>query len=283
MHFCSEQQIDVINPSIKEILAFLTHLYNSDLSYSSINTAKSMLSSVFSLLYKRDIGTEPLIRQFMRGIFHLKPSLPRYVNTWDVQVVITYLNSLQTWDLTLRLLSVKLATLLALTTGQRCQTLWSIHIDDVEITTKFMKVRIHELLKQSKPNRHLQEMYFEPFVTKPNICVIDCMKAYLAKTTELRCGNSGRLFIITQKPHSPATKSTISRWIKLALQLAGIDIGIFLPHSTRAASTSAVLGRIPIDTIIRTAGWSTDSTFRKFYNRPIINSSEFSHSVLNSC
>ena len=53
----------------------------------------------------------------------MKPSLLRYVNTWDVQTVITYLDSLNTLEVSLKLFSVKLTTLLALTTGQRCQTL----------------------------------------------------------------------------------------------------------------------------------------------------------------
>ena len=51
MHFCSEQHIDAINPSLNEFLTFLTHLSSSKLGYSSINSAKSMLSSLFSLLY----------------------------------------------------------------------------------------------------------------------------------------------------------------------------------------------------------------------------------------
>ena len=59
----------------------------------------------------------------MKGIFNLKPALPRYVNTWNVQVVTDYLDSLITSELNLKLLSVKMGTLLALTTGQRCQTL----------------------------------------------------------------------------------------------------------------------------------------------------------------
>ena len=280
VHFCSEQQIDAINPSLNEILTFLTHLSSSKLGYSSINSAKSMLSSLFSLLYKRDIGTEPLIRHFMKGIFNMKPSLPRYVNTWDVQTVISYLDSLNTLEVSLKLLSVKLTTLLALTTGQRCQTLWAIQVNDIEISEEFMKVRISKLLKQSKVNNHLREMYFEPFVKNSNICVIQCMKTYLEKTQELRkISSAENLFIITQKPYNSATKSTISRWIKLALKWAGIDIKTFSTHSTRSASTSAVLGKIPLDTILKTAGWSKDSTFRKFYNRPVSNSSEFSHAV----
>ena len=42
----------------------------------------------------------------MKGIFNMKPSLPRYVNTWDVQTVITYLDSLKTLEVSLKVLSV---------------------------------------------------------------------------------------------------------------------------------------------------------------------------------
>ena len=90
-------------------------------------------------------------------------------------------------------------------------------MNDIEISKEFMKVRISKLLKQSKVNNHLREMYFEPFVKNSNICVIQCMKTYLAKTQELRkISSAENLFIITQKPYNSATKSTISRWIKLA-------------------------------------------------------------------
>ena len=101
--------------------------------------------------------------------------------------------------------------------GQRCQTLWAIQVNDIEISKEFMKVWTSKLLKQSKVNNHLREMYFEPFVKNSNICVIQCMKTYLAKTQELRkISSAENLFIITQKPYNSATKSTISRWIKLA-------------------------------------------------------------------
>ena len=62
----------VNNRSVNDILNYLTMLHQGNLGYSSVNTAKSMLSSLFSLLHKRDIGKEPLIRHFMKGIFNLK-------------------------------------------------------------------------------------------------------------------------------------------------------------------------------------------------------------------
>ena len=173
-------------------------------------------------------------------------------------------------ELNLKLLSVKLATLLALATGQRCQTLWSIRIKAVGLSDKFKKIRIFDLLKQSKPYKHLhvEEMYFEPFIKNPNICVIQCVKLYLTQTANLRrVSNSGRLFLTTQKAFAEATKSTIARWIKLALKLAGVDKNSFAPHSTRAAATSAASVKVSIDTITRTVGWTRDSTFRKFYKK----------------
>ena len=47
---------------------------------------------------------------------------------------------------------------------------------------------------------------------------------------------------------------------KLVLQLARVNVKLFKTHSTRSASTSAV------NTILKSAGWTNESIFRKFYN-----------------
>ncbi|KAL9964723.1 hypothetical protein ACROYT_G028403 [Oculina patagonica] len=67
------------------------------------------------------------------------------------------------------------------------------------------------------------------------------------------------------------SRDTISRWIKIAMITSGIDVGVFKPHSTRAASTSkANACQVPIDVILKAASWKGDCTFRKFYNKPIV-------------
>ena len=53
VQFCQQQQIDKINPSLGEIMFFLTRLYDDGLGYSAINTAKSMLSALFQIIPKR--------------------------------------------------------------------------------------------------------------------------------------------------------------------------------------------------------------------------------------
>ena len=52
------------------------------------------------------------------------------------------------------------------------------------------------------------------------------------------------------------------------LSSAGIDSSLFSPHSTRSAVTSAVEKRIPVKTILKAASWQKECTFRKFYNKP---------------
>ena len=62
-----------------------------------------------------------------------------------------------------------------------------------------------------------------------------------------------------QKPHRPVSKDTVSRWLKMELQLAGIDTSTLSAHSTRAASTSAAKAqKLSITTIMASAGWSSN-------------------------
>ena len=75
--------------------------------------------------------------------------------------------------------------------------------------------------------------------------------------------------ISTIKPHKAASQNTISRWVKLILSKAGIDRS-FTTHSTRAAALSmAKLKGVPLQTIMRSAGWSNAKTFAKFYEKPL--------------
>lgn len=280
LSFCEQREIDKFNPSINDVLLFLSDLFSSGIGYSAINTAKSALSSVIGIVSNTDIGSHLLIKRFMKGIFNKKPSLPRYNVTWPVSTVLSYLESVDNYSCSLRDISKKLVTLLALTTGQRVQTLCAIDIRNLELSSDYLKVRIGDLLKQSKPGNHLQELYIESFPPNSSLCIIKCLSRYVDMTESLR--KTTKLWISTIKPHNEASKNTVSNWLRQTLSDSGIKLDMFTPHSTRAASTSAVVGKVPVDTIIRTAGWRSDCVFRKHYKRPITNDSSFSNSILES-
>ena len=82
--------------------------------------------------------------------------------------------------------------------------------------------------------------------------------------------NESKLFICLRKPQKEVSGSTIGRWVKNYLSLAGVNSHNFSAHSTRgaAASKAASLG-VPIDSILATASWSSQSTFARFYHRPL--------------
>jgi hypothetical protein len=61
--------------------------FKSGLGYSSINTARCALSSYFSLDNSVNISSNVLVKRFMKGVYTLRPALPKYNVTWDVNVV----------------------------------------------------------------------------------------------------------------------------------------------------------------------------------------------------
>ena len=67
----------------------------------------------------------------------------------------------------------------------------------------------------------------------------------------------------------------------VVLGQAEVDTGRFSGHSTRCASTSKAILSVSTDVILAPAGWTEESTFRKFYNKPVAVTNQMSFAVLN--
>lgn len=267
MSFCGEK-INPFQPSINDVLAFLIALYNQGLKYSVFQTARAAINNLTSICGNTDFSHNPLLKRFMMGVFAARPSLPRYSSVWDTNLVFSYLEKLQ--KTTLLQLSCKMCILFLLLTAQRCQTLHLIKLDDIVFCEDKIVIHLNHLLKQSKPGHHLEAITLHKYVKNPKLCIFDTMKEYIKRTKYLR-GTEDKLLISTQKPHKAVSQQTVSRWVKHIMLKAGINQR-FGVHSTRAASTStARLAGVPLNTIIRTAGWKNAGTFAKFYNKRIEN------------
>jgi len=64
------------------------------------------------------------------------------------------------------------------------------------------------------------------------------------------------------------------------LSEAGIDTEMFKAHSVRASSSAALRKGVHISDILQTADWSKDSTFKRFYHRPVADDG-YASAVLN--
>ena len=172
-------------------------------------------------------------------------------------------------DFPLSIVTYKLIMLLALSTGQRNQTLHAMDIKEIKFGKKNVFCLINKMLKHNNINRRNDTIVLKPYPKDSALCVVTALRTYLRRTKTIR-KNVSQLFISFNKPHAAVSKDTISRWIMTVLREAGVDVDIFKSHSTRAASVSgAIRMEISAEEIMKTVGWSTASTFAKFYNKII--------------
>lgn len=282
--FCVEEKINSLHPNVTSVLKFLHSLHVQNLAYSTLNTARSALSS-FLIGFKfggtqYGMSDHPLIVRYMKGVFNLCRPTPRYVDTWDIQPVLNYLELLFPLDkLSLKELSLKLVMLLALTSGQRCQTLTFLDTQNMSECADGYVFLIKDHVKQDRPGKLLSSVVVKKYA-KQELCVYSTLQHYLNRTQLFRKEGNTRLLLSYVKPFHPITASTVGRWIKCVLDNSGIDTKKFKAHSTRAASTSKASQMIPIDQILQHIGWSREGTFQTFYNKPIYNNVPFDKAVL---
>ena len=283
-HFLQEHNYrNDLNPPVTYILEFLSELYDTGCGYSALNTARSALSSIVTLSdWNASLGEHHLVRRFLKGVYNSRPSTPKYTSTWDVSVVLTYLKSLSpSHKLDLQTLTCKLITLCFLVTGQRCQTIHLMDLRYMHVGKASYKFYTPHLVKHSRPGTSQPLLVLPSYPPDRRLCVTTYLKQYLKQTKELRDCN--KVFISYIKPHKSVTRSTIARWVKTTLSKAGIDTNVFGAHSTRAASTTACANQqVPLDLIMKTAGWSQTCTFTKFYKKPTTNEELFGLTVLNT-
>jgi len=75
------------------------------------------------------VGKHPLVSQLLKGIYNSRPPQPRYSTTWDVDIVVQYLQSLgDNASLPLKILSQKLLLLMALVEASRISELQALDL-----------------------------------------------------------------------------------------------------------------------------------------------------------
>ena len=129
-------------------------------------------------------------------------------------------------------------------------------------------VHIIGLTKCSKPTRPNQPVVYRAYVEDKLLCPVKCVYAYLAQRSEIVTKDFTEFFITFGKPHHPASKDSLVRWVKGLMGNSGIDTEIVKPHSTRVASNSAAykLG-MPLQQVLKRGQWSNEGAFFTYYFR----------------
>ena len=210
--WCSTRGTDPISCPIGEVVYFLAQLFEQGYQYRSLNAYHSAISSVHEKVDGYEVGQHPLESRLLKGVFHQRPPQPRYSETWDVNVVTTYLESLgKNETLPLPVLTHKTVMLLALTRPSRSADLSQLDLTGRRYIPEGVVFSPTKLAKQSRQSRPLTDFFFPTFPHNKRLCPVHTLKVYEERTASFREGQvSSVLFLTTIKPHSPAASSTIA-------------------------------------------------------------------------
>ena len=116
----------------------------------------------------------------MTGIFNSRPILPRYDFTWQTSIVINYLKGLNYDNLSYKLLSYKIVTLLSILSGQRVSTVHKFRLSQLHITKDIAIFTISSLLKHTKPGKVNLPVTFYQYPYGDPLCPVKLLNKYIS-------------------------------------------------------------------------------------------------------
>lgn len=264
--------------SVDQICAFLLSLADEGLRVSTIKNYRSAIAAVHrGFPDGSTVGSSSVIAQVIRGLFHREPSTRRLAPSWSINDVLGSLANPPfepLADATLDHLTSKTLFLVAVASARRRSTLHALSVAPGFLRWEPNGVRLiphpHFLAKNQSESFTPQEIFLPSLDTVSTTdedrrwCPVRALKWYVHRTKDLR--TSDQLFILPRRPHSPASKDTISRWITELIQPHARQDESVRAHDVRAHSSSRAWFRgIPLDDIIKAAAWKTPSTFVSCY------------------
>ena len=153
----------------------------------------------------------------MKGVFQIRPPCSRYLATWDVSVVLSYLRTLSPKEgLSLKEVTFKLTMLIALLCTTRTDTLNKLDLQFRIFKHNGVSFTIPQLTKTSSPKKPSLKLFFPPFPQDRRLCPVAYLKHYEGLTKEFRSRVSDNrpnpLFLSILSPRKPVTSSTLSAW-----------------------------------------------------------------------
>ncbi|XP_042572020.1 uncharacterized protein LOC122135816 [Cyprinus carpio] len=262
--WCSDHGESPTSCDVSVILSFLQELLEKGRSPSTLKVYVATIAASHALITGQSVGRNDLVVRFMRGARRLHPPCPPTVPSWDLPTVLRALKGAPFEPLQsigLKALSLKTALLLALASVKRVGDLQALSISPNCLEFGPNDSRALSALQNTEEDPGLNLL-----------CPVRALKVYIERSAPIR--RSEQLFICfgNRTRGLPVSKQRLSRWIVDAIQLAYSSLGLQSPigvraHSTRAVSSSwAWSNGVTIAEICEAAGWSSPSTFARFYN-----------------
>ena len=273
---------------------FLTSRFEAGLEPSTVRNYKSAILAIHRGF--RDgstLGDNTSIKQLLNGMSNERPPARREVPPWSLNAVLDYLKGPPfepMGDATLKNVTIKTATLVALASGRRCSEIHALSA----ATMRFSEANVSLSFRPDFVAKNETRTYQHSNLVLPRIsanssvaadrlwCPARALYYYKLKTASVR-GATDNLFLTHAFPHNAASKSSIARWISSAIAGANaMEPSQVHAHSTRHVASSWAYHRgLSISEICEAVNWRAPTTFSSVYYRNVQSTQEkFAGAVL---
>ena len=236
-----------------------------------------MLSVMLPQINGYPVGQHPDIKRLLKGVFNSRPPVKQLVPEWDLRKVLDLLSSPPFEPMnkiSLKCLTWKTVFLTAISMFRRCSDVQALRMDVgfMNILSEGVIFIREGLSKQDGPSHNCKKMFVPCFKKNRKLDPKTANDIYLKRKLGLRSSENEtirQLFLTVNKLHKAVSKQTVASWIVKVIKLAYGDSGMNIrAHSTRAIGPSWALFRgASISSILDTADWSSDTTFKRYYYR----------------
>ena len=289
--WADQRKIDPIQATPQIGADFLTFLFSvKKCQVSTIKGYRSTISNTLKYKTGYDFGSHPVLLELIKSFAIQRPVDRPLAPKWDLAFVLTHMCKAPFEPLhkaSLFYLSVKTVFLVTLATARRGSEVHALSIDSDHLGfsnldgSLILRTQVGFLAKNQLPSRAPDSIIIprlSNFCCKSDnlncmLCPVRAVKIHLNKTKSLR-KHRKRLFIPIRGDQDLA-KSNLSRWVRYAIKHAYSSISenpsrLLKPraHELRALSTSwAYVNYIPLESILKSAVWSSSSLFASHYLR----------------
>ena len=251
-------------------------LREKGMKYQTICGYRSAISRFHSTVEGVAVGAVPLIKRVTRACFNQAPPIPKYSDIWDVDKLMTFLetlhpnSSLSTFDLGMK--AVALISSLSICR----QSSVAAMCPQYQVVNNQVVIPLSKLEKTSRPGKLRHEVVLPAGDSHPPLSLNLCLSEYLKRTESSReyyCAAEGvrpaTMFVANTKPYQAVQPATLAKWLLAAMDRAGICTDSFRANSVRAASASGMRSKgMSLAQVLQRGNWSAATrTFSIFYDR----------------
>ena len=157
--WCRAREVDPICSPLKDILHFLTDMFEKGHEYCTISVLRSALSSVHEKIDGFSVGSHPDLYLLLKGISTQRPPKPKYSCIWNVSEVLTYVkNMVENEHLSLKQLTLKTCFLIAITCPERVDILVSLKWSLSVVNPHKLLIHLDQPRKRRKPRQEQENL-----------------------------------------------------------------------------------------------------------------------------